>query len=239
MRPMATGPRGPRPDGDGVRVVRTSGDGASWLVAAAVGIVAFLGVSMVRSTFTSDGAAAPPHDGGAPRPRVAGESATPIAPVTAPPPPDRVAAAEPAGPPPRVTARRRQPQNAAPAPESAPVAPNAPPAGDAATAEPNPGIFVFPPPGTDPPKSGIVVPEGVELPPGYVRHYQATDDGEQLEAILMFHPDYEFVDAAGRPIAIPPDRVVPPELAPPGIPVRMLVVPEPREPQAAPPPGRR
>ena len=32
------------------------------------------------------------------------------------------------------------------------------------------GINVFPRPGTDPPKAGIVVPDGYALPPGYVRH---------------------------------------------------------------------
>jgi hypothetical protein len=87
------------------------------------------------------------------------------------------------------------------------------------------GIAAFPPPGTDPPKSGVIVPDDFELPEGYVRHFQTTDDGEPLPPILMFHPDYEFVDEQGMPIAIPPDRVVPPELVPPGFPVRMLEVP--------------
>jgi hypothetical protein len=40
------------------------------------------------------------------------------------------------------------------------------------------GIALFPPPGTKPIKQGVLVPEDFELPPGYVRHYQATDDGE-------------------------------------------------------------
>jgi lysophospholipase L1-like esterase len=53
-------------------------------------------------------------------------------------------------------------------------------------------------PGSHPPKSGILVPEGFELPEGYVPHYQSTDDGEQLPAILMFHPDYEFRNDAGE-----------------------------------------
>jgi hypothetical protein len=90
------------------------------------------------------------------------------------------------------------------------------------------GIAVFPPPGTDPPKAGVVVPEDVALPEGYVRHHQSTDDGQPLEPILMFHPDYEFTDEQGQPIALPADRVVPPELVPPGIPVRMLEIPPPR-----------
>jgi hypothetical protein len=87
------------------------------------------------------------------------------------------------------------------------------------------GIAAFPPPGTDPPKPGIVVPDAFALPEGYVRHYQTTDDGEPLPPILMFHPDYDFTDADGRPIAIPPDRIVPPEMAPPDLPVEMLHVP--------------
>jgi hypothetical protein len=75
-------------------------------------------------------------------------------------------------------------------------------------------------------KIGIVVPEDFPLPEGFVRHYQSTDDGRALPPILMFHPDYEWVDPRGEPIAIPADRVVPPELAPPGLPIRMLEVPE-------------
>jgi len=76
------------------------------------------------------------------------------------------------------------------------------------------GLDVFPPPGTKPVKRGIVVPDDFELPPGYVRHYQTTDDGRRLPPILMFHPDY--------PGAVPEDRVVPPDMAPPGMPVEML-----------------
>ena len=87
------------------------------------------------------------------------------------------------------------------------------------------GIAVFPPPGTDPPKVGVVVPDGVELPEGYLRHYQSTDDGEALPPILMFHPDYDFFDEQGQKIVIPPDRVVPPELVPPGVPIHMLALP--------------
>ncbi len=87
------------------------------------------------------------------------------------------------------------------------------------------GIHLFPPPGTNPPKPGIVVPEDFELPAGYVRHYQTTDDGQSLRAILMFHPDYDVVDEHGTPIVIPEDRVVPAAMAPPGLPIERLVVP--------------
>lgn len=91
------------------------------------------------------------------------------------------------------------------------------------------GLGAFQPPGTRPPLVGLAVPEDFPLPEGYVRHYQATDDGQRIEPILMFAPDREFVDAAGRPVAVPADRVVPPEMAPPGLPLRRIVVPTPRD----------
>ncbi|MEW6270495.1 MAG: hypothetical protein AB1689_14485, partial [Thermodesulfobacteriota bacterium] len=96
------------------------------------------------------------------------------------------------------------------------------------------GLAAFPPPGTDPPKPGIVVPDDFELPPGYVRHHQTTDDGRQLPPVLMFHPDTAPLDANGEPIAI-----VPPELAPPGLPIEILDVPEPQVELLEPPGGRR
>jgi hypothetical protein len=87
------------------------------------------------------------------------------------------------------------------------------------------GIAAFPPPGTNPPKSGVVVPDDFELPEGYVRYYQSTDDGEALPPILMFHPDYTFTDEQGNPIAIPENRIVPPELVPPGLEATLLQIP--------------
>lgn len=92
------------------------------------------------------------------------------------------------------------------------------------------GLGAFSPPGTRPPLIGLAVPEDFVLPEGYVRHYQATDDGQRIEPILMFSPDVPFVDATGAPIAIPQDRVVPPELAPPGLPIRRNAIPAPIEP---------
>lgn len=65
------------------------------------------------------------------------------------------------------------------------------------------------------------------LPDGYVRHHQATDDGQRIEAILMFAPDRPVLDANNQPIAVPADRVVPPELAPKGLPIRQIVIPAP------------
>ena len=87
------------------------------------------------------------------------------------------------------------------------------------------GLGAFNPPGTKPPLVGLAVPEDFVLPPGYVRHYQATDDGQRIEPVLMFAPDFQPTTADGRPIAVPKDRVVPPELAPPGLPIRRIVVP--------------
>jgi hypothetical protein len=91
------------------------------------------------------------------------------------------------------------------------------------------GLGAFSPPGTRPPLLGLAVPEDFPLPPGYVRHYQATDDGQRIEPILMFAPDYQAFDADHHPVAMPADRVVPPELAPPGLPIRRIVVPAPAE----------
>ncbi len=84
------------------------------------------------------------------------------------------------------------------------------------------GIAAFPPPGTDPPKTGVIVPDDYELPEGYERYYQYSDDGKPLDAILVYSSDYEFLDEQGEPIPIPEDRVVPPEAAPPDLPLEML-----------------
>lgn len=92
------------------------------------------------------------------------------------------------------------------------------------------GLGAFNPPGTRPPLVGLAVPEGFALPPGYVRHFQATDDGQRIEPILMFAPDVALRDSAGRLIPIPDNRVVPPGLAPPGFPIRLIRIPPPREP---------
>jgi hypothetical protein len=89
------------------------------------------------------------------------------------------------------------------------------------------GLGAFNPPGTSPPLRGLAVPESFVLPPGYVRHHQVTDQGEPLEPILMFSPDLVLRDAAGEVIPLPDDLVVPPELAPPGLPLRPIDIPTP------------
>jgi hypothetical protein len=92
------------------------------------------------------------------------------------------------------------------------------------------GLGAFPLPGTRPPLVGLAVPEDFVLPEGYVRHHQATDDGQRIEAILMYAPDRQFFDAAKQPLEIPKNRVVPPEHAPPGLPIRRIVIPAPIDP---------
>ena len=42
--------------------------------------------------------------------------------------------------------------------------------------------------------------------PGYVRHFHETDDGESLPAILMFHPDFEWLDENGDALIALPSR---------------------------------
>lgn len=92
------------------------------------------------------------------------------------------------------------------------------------------GIGAFNPPGTSPPLEGLEVPDDYQLPDGYVRHYQSTDDGQSIRPILMYSPDFEFFDANGNPVPIPEDRVVREEDAPPGFPGRPVVIPPKREP---------
>lgn len=92
------------------------------------------------------------------------------------------------------------------------------------------GLGAFNPPGTSPPMMGMAVPEDYVLPEGYVRHYQATDDGQRIEPILMYSPDFNFFDSAGRQIVIPDNRVVPDNMAPPGLVIRPIKIPEPLEP---------
>lgn len=116
-----------------------------------------------------------------------------------------------------------------PAPASAPAPVVSEPVQEATISpdrhDENSGLALFHP-GIKPIKVGIVVPDGFELPPGYVRHYQTTDDGQMLAPILMFHPDHPPLDAQGQPMKVPADRIVPPELAPPGMPIRMLEPPK-------------
>ncbi|HEX8826145.1 MAG TPA: hypothetical protein VF794_39940 [Archangium sp.] len=112
-----------------------------------------------------------------------------------------------------------RPDASVPAPQEPAMAQDAPPSGPAE------GINLYRP-GTEKLKQGIIVPEDFELPPGYVRHYQSTDKGEGVKPILMFHPDYKPVDSSGKPVELPESLVVPPELAPAGMPIEILELPE-------------
>lgn len=87
------------------------------------------------------------------------------------------------------------------------------------------GLGAFNPPGTSPPLAGLAVPATFALPAGYVRHHQVTDDGVPLEPILMFAPGFALRDADGRALPMPADRVVPPGMAPPGLPLRRISLP--------------
>jgi len=220
----------PQRGADGVRItadprVRKQ----PWLLVAAIAVAVLALLALARLF-------APPPPPAPPRAKVAG----------APAADDRADAPAPrAGASIRVAARPRRVSGEAPPtsppPASGASAPEAgaaglPPGHDTSPTHEEPpytvgppgtGIDVFPKPGTDPIKIGIVVPEAFELPEGYVRHFQVTDDGRPLEPILMFHPDYEFLDERGRPVPLPKDLVVPPELAPPGLPIQMLELPPP------------
>ncbi len=147
-----------------------------------------------------------------------------------PPPPE---AARPA-PRPRAPAQPFDPAPAEPAPATEPLA-------VAEEPDEGPGGMQLYPPNAKPIRRGLVVPDGFVLPPGYVRHFQANDDGTLLPPILTFHPDFQPVDDAGRPLKVAEGRVVPPELAPPGFPVKQLEVPAPdfSDPGAEPADGGR
>ncbi|MFP2899261.1 hypothetical protein ACLEQD_23030 [Corallococcus sp. 4LFB] len=139
--------------------------------------------------------------------------------------------------PPIVVAARPVPVAPSPEPARPPVRPVAVPVAAPAPVEESAPMPVDEPPpegksgtalyqrGTKPLKRGLVVPDDFELPPGFMRHYQTTDNGQPLAAILMFHPDFTPRDANGQPIPIPENRVVPEELAPPGMPHRLLEIP--------------
>lgn len=122
--------------------------------------------------------------------------------------------------------QRRRPNDAETADEEAPAEI---PAGDyielLREAGETEGLAAFSPPGTRPAQSGIVVPEDYELPEGFARHYQSTDDGRRLEAILTLAPGYDLFDEEGQPLPLGLERIVPPEAAPPDLPIRILDIP--------------
>lgn len=92
------------------------------------------------------------------------------------------------------------------------------------------GLAAFNPPGTNPPRAGIIVPDGYAVPEGFARYHQSTDDGVALAPILIYSPDYDFFDADGNPIEVPDDRVVRAEHAPDDLRIEMLDPEQPRQP---------
>jgi hypothetical protein len=221
------------PGDDGIRIVRVHGGRRVYVTiaaAVAVPVVATLvAVAVIRWS-------ARPVAGGVPRPPAGAldlaSSADP--PATEPGHPAPVASRAPTHVVPRrvVTAPVEEPAGLGASPVPHPQKPRREiDAADAIVAlreeGVHTGIAAFGIPGSHPPKSGILVPEDFPLPEGYVRHYQSTDDGEQLPAILMFHPDYEFLNERGEVVPLPEDLVVPPEMAPPGLATdQVLQVPE-------------
>jgi hypothetical protein len=209
-----------RVDADGVKVVEVAGVRRSvWLIALALLLVVAASVLAWRVGLRADA------------PGVEPESEVAVDTARAPAAAGSALAAPRAVAKPRAhTVQRREPAPTAPPPASNEAPPAEPPQlpelPDGPVGGPS-GIAAFPPPGTDPPKVGILVPDDFELPDGYVRHYQATDDGELLPPILMFHPDFEFRDENGQLIELPKDLIVPPELAPPGMPIEPLELPPP------------
>ncbi len=205
-------------DRDGVvRIQKQRTGNGAWMVWLALG---FTAVCLLLSAWLVSSPGPVPETEEAAPVRVAENQAVPS------PTPSRSApkAAPPAA---RPAAAQQEPTRDAPARASEPAPTQEPtmaqdPTPPSGSAE---GIGLYRP-GTKPIKQGIVVPEDFELPPGYVRHYQATDNGERVKPILMFHPDYKPTDADGKPVELPESRVVPPEMAPPGMPIDILELPE-------------
>ena len=213
-------------DDDRIRIVKERGiHRGQWFLAAALALVLAALIVVVQPFVTNAPGTQEPRRGDGMQ---AGSDLAPQRVAGRQPPPRREAAVTSAGA--VATIGAPAASNVTPGRTSAPATASAPTGridsergadrGDQAE-----GIALFPPPGTDPPKPGIIVPEDFELPPGYVRHYQVTDDGKDLPAILMFHPDYKPVDANGNLVPLPEDRVVPPQMAPPGMPIAILEVP--------------
>jgi hypothetical protein len=196
-------------DPDGVTRIesRRTGSG-TWIVGLALGFTVLclvLSAWLVLSPGTATG-----EDGESPRP-LEHEPPRASAPPRISPRPMTQPVAQQQAP---ATPPQPEPQGEAPAMTQ-----------DAESSGPAEGLGLFLP-GTKPLKQGLIVPENFELPPGYMRHYQTTDNGQMQKPILMFHPDYKPVDSNGQPIELPANRVVPPEMAPPGMPLDILEPPE-------------
>lgn len=216
-------------DGDGVRIEREplagrvlGAPGAMLALAAGAAVAALVLMRFAAGGRPVEGPPAPASD----LPMAAGADAVVPAPAAAgaPPAPAPPAQAERGG----HVQRRQRPAREESAPVDVALELHARDVIPALVASgEKTGIAVFPLPGTDPLKSGVIVPEGFELPEGFVRHYQTDDEGRQLPPVLTVHPDYDLVNERGEVVALPDGRIVPPELAPAGMPIRMLEVPKP------------
>jgi len=206
-----------RVDRDGVKLVGTRGPAVGWLLVSALALLGVAAWVVVRVTREDDASRARSAPVGR-EPIVLGDTGSAPAParrVLEPQAKEKAASRTGEE---RPHVRRRQEHREASKEEEPTYTLNKP--GEHA------GIAAFPPAGTKPIKRGIIVPDDFELPEGYVRHYQTTDDGRRLPPVLMFHPDYEGVDAQGNPVPLPEDRLVPPDMAPPGLPIQTLDAPE-------------
>lgn len=232
-------------DSDGVRTERAGVRPGVWVAALAIVLIGVALLVRVRPTpyrgveqTMASHVAAPQGADKPPKPGGVAVHPVPVA-VKVQPPSDAAPAVPvrlvPKGPPELAPPVADLPAVPPAEPVQAPPNDEAAPANETAE-DHSTGIALFPPPGTKPILRGIVVPEDFPLPEGYVRHYQTTDEGKQLPAVLMFHPDYELLDAQGQPFPMPEDRLVPPELVPAGMPVQTLEVPEE---QGPPPPALR
>lgn len=226
-------PSGQSPDGDGIRIIplRRTRAGRLRSITITVGLC-LLVVAPLLILVLPSGSQRPPAASAAVPATAAGTSAVPAR------APDRQPETS-------VAAAGAPPAVAVLAPQPAPLPPRDPNdlASYARPGDPEPtmaevisalretgereGIAAFNPPGTSPPLVGLAVPADYVLPPGYVRHHQVTDQGEPIEPILMYAPDAVLFDAAGQPVPIPEDRVVPPERAPAGLPIRQVELPTP------------
>ncbi|MGD0948897.1 MAG: hypothetical protein ABSA52_15910 [Candidatus Binatia bacterium] len=224
-----------RVDADGVRMETSGVRPGVWLVVLVLALVGATVVFFQPGRRSADEATAPAAPAGKVALNVSGRAQAELA-AMKPQHPQAPAPTQPlrsavrlvpkaANGPAPVAVGPVEPHPVAPA-EPAPAAPDEEkPAANEMGEDQLTGIALFPLPGTKPILRGFVVPDGFEVPEGYVKHYQTTDHGQQLAPILMFHPDYQLVDENGQPIPMPKDRVVPRELLPPGMSDQILEVP--------------
>ncbi|QQP97761.1 hypothetical protein [Lysobacter enzymogenes] len=214
--PRSKDPSPSRADGEGLRVIdrpAPPGDGQRrWMAAIAVAVAVTLAGWWLQPDSVRGAHASPRHEDAPAQPAGGAPAARAAAPAAAP----QQEAAVPGNDPDDLAGYFRPGD---PEPTGAQVIQALQQAGVRT------GLGAFNPPGTSPPLLGLAVPDGYPLPAGYVRHHQVTDEGVPIEPVLMFAPGFVLRDARGRPLAMPEDRIVTPELAPPGMPQRQIRIP--------------